>query len=198
MTFPKSRWVLTRQAFDRLLDYLDSDRERAAAKYEAIRARLVQMFEWRKCRLPDALADETFDRVSRKIEQGEHIEGEPIAYFYGVARNVFREYSKQLQKEDSAIAVGQGYFSAALDKLTDKDLQERLNCLDKCVAALSPRNLQIITKYYQSEKAGKIRDRRDLARDLGISHATLRMRTHRIRCVLESCVNRCMSQNHEK
>jgi hypothetical protein len=42
-------WVLTSEALDRLLEQLDSDRDRAAEKYEQIRQRLIKLFRWRGC-----------------------------------------------------------------------------------------------------------------------------------------------------
>jgi hypothetical protein len=38
---PTEKWVLTREAFERLLAWLDPDRERAGQKYEKIRQKLV-------------------------------------------------------------------------------------------------------------------------------------------------------------
>jgi len=38
----KKEWVLTQEAFDRLLGWLDPDRESAGEKYEAIRLRLIK------------------------------------------------------------------------------------------------------------------------------------------------------------
>jgi hypothetical protein len=45
--FPKKRWVITREAFDRMLAELHPDIERAGEQYENIRRKLVKLFEWR-------------------------------------------------------------------------------------------------------------------------------------------------------
>jgi hypothetical protein len=45
----KKDWVLTQDAFDKLLNWLDSDRERAGQKYETIRLRLIKIFTCRRC-----------------------------------------------------------------------------------------------------------------------------------------------------
>jgi hypothetical protein len=42
-------WELSQEAFDALLDWLDSDREQAALKYETIRRSLIKIFTGRGC-----------------------------------------------------------------------------------------------------------------------------------------------------
>jgi len=93
-------WTLDGQSFDRLLGLLDSDRDRAGERYELIRTQLVRIFEWRGCPYPESLADETIDRVGRRLEQGEQIRAaDPALYFYGVARNVLKEYWTERRRE---------------------------------------------------------------------------------------------------
>ena len=83
---------LTREGLEALLAFLDPDRDRAGEKYQQIRQRLVKMFECRGLTPPEEPADETMDRVARRLAEGEHVRaGEPMAYFHGVARNVLRE-----------------------------------------------------------------------------------------------------------
>src|SRR5205814_4694500 len=84
------RPTLTPEAFGKLLDSLDSDRERAAERYEQLRQTLIRFFEWRGAPFPDEHADETFDRVSRKI--ADRLEIANIGgYCYEVARLVCLE-----------------------------------------------------------------------------------------------------------
>ncbi|HKP37054.1 MAG TPA: hypothetical protein VJT71_09355, partial [Pyrinomonadaceae bacterium] len=59
--------VLAQEDFDRLLAWLDADRERAGVIYEKIRWRLITIFAARNCVTPEDLADETLDRVARKV-----------------------------------------------------------------------------------------------------------------------------------
>lgn len=82
----KKEWVLTREAFDKLLACLDRDRERAAEKYEEIRNALITFFEHRGCLSPQEYADETINRVARRLSEGKEIYANNAAsYFYGVA-----------------------------------------------------------------------------------------------------------------
>lgn len=193
-------WVLGPEAFEKLLVTLDSDRDRAAEKYESIRRRLIQVFQWRGCSESEALADETIDRVSRKLEGGEEIRAsDPAVYFYGVARNVLKEFWTEQRKEQtlerSAAPVRE--FPGAARDLGEKEVDERLECLDRCLARLSRENRELITVYYRSEKSGKIAERLELAKSLGLSPGALRIKAHRIRRRLEEGVNDCMRKRSD-
>ncbi|MFL6230009.1 MAG: hypothetical protein ACJ741_14655, partial [Pyrinomonadaceae bacterium] len=62
------QWTLTRDAFEGLLTWLDSDREQAGKKYEDIRSSLIKIFTWRGVAEAEELADETINRVARKVK----------------------------------------------------------------------------------------------------------------------------------
>jgi DNA-directed RNA polymerase specialized sigma24 family protein len=86
----------TQEAFDKLLEWLDPDRERAAEKYQKIHTRLIGIFSNHGCADPEKLADETIDRVIAKMDSlSVNYEGEPTRYFYGVARNILKEDLKR-------------------------------------------------------------------------------------------------------
>src|SRR5258708_30616564 len=83
-------WTLSSPAFDRRLAALDPDRDRAATAYEELRRRLIGLLRWWGVPSAEDLADETLDRVARKLEGGVTIENGSIgAYVRGVARMVF-------------------------------------------------------------------------------------------------------------
>jgi DNA-directed RNA polymerase specialized sigma24 family protein len=98
----KKDWIPTKESFDQLLACLDEDRERAGEMYVSIRARLVKFFEWRGSETPDDNADETINRVMRKISEGEIIQNIQ-SYCYGVARLLFMEILKEQQKQQDAL-----------------------------------------------------------------------------------------------
>jgi hypothetical protein len=82
-------WILTQESFDALLAWLGSEPEEAGRKYEAIRLRLIRIFACRGCYEPEDLADETINRVSKKLKEIEStFSGDPARYFYGVANKV--------------------------------------------------------------------------------------------------------------
>ena len=66
----KKGWVVTREAFERMLAALHPDSERADEQYVKIRRKLVKLFEWRGCPEADECADETINRVAQKICEG--------------------------------------------------------------------------------------------------------------------------------
>jgi dihydroneopterin aldolase len=65
----KKNWELSQETFDALLAWLDSDRDQAAMKYEKIRRALIKIFTGRACVEPEDLADETINRVARKLKE---------------------------------------------------------------------------------------------------------------------------------
>jgi hypothetical protein len=92
----KTRRELTKDSFDRLLVWLDQDRERAADRYEEIRIRLIKLFETRGCANCEDLTDDTIDRVARRVHEiAGTYEGNPALYFHGVARMVYLEYLRK-------------------------------------------------------------------------------------------------------
>jgi DNA-directed RNA polymerase specialized sigma24 family protein len=196
----KKDWVLTQAAFDALLARLDPDPQRAGHAYESIRRRLITFFECRNCPVPEELADETINRVARRMLEGTDIRASnPASYFYGVARNVLSEFW------DSAAASSSPLDSLPPAGLADptqiaelNDARERrehgLECLENCLAALALQDRDLITSYYQGKTAAKIRNRKLLAAERGIGVNALRIRALRIREKLEACVERCLNR----
>ena len=181
----KNRWTLTQGAFDRLLACLDPDRQQAGTKYEALRRKLVKFFEWRGSSCPEDLADDTINRVAMNLEAGEEIRQFP-AYCVGVARRVFLENLRNLQREEAHRAQPQA-------PRISSDLERRTECLERCMHELSQQSLELIVQYYQEEKQARIAARRSLAARLDIPLNALRIRAYRIRASLEACVERCMA-----
>ena len=183
------KWTLTQEAFDKLLLALgESDRESGSEKYLEIRNNLTRFFEWRGCSFPEDHADETINRMARKVAEGEEILN-PAGYAMGVARLLLLEILKGRQREQSALTeIGQS--SEAYD---DSDSgEDRLECLRNCLQTLSPDNRELILQYYQGEKSEKIQNRKKLIDRLGIPVNTLRMRALRLRERLQECVEQCL------
>lgn len=78
----KKDWILTQESFDALLAWLDPAREEAGRRYEEIRRRLIKIFTCRGCGEPEDLADETINRVSKKLKEIESdYSGDPRSVF---------------------------------------------------------------------------------------------------------------------
>ncbi|HEY7162219.1 MAG TPA: hypothetical protein VH815_13215 [Acidobacteriota bacterium] len=197
MTTSQKKAGLTPEAFERFLNSLDMDRDRAGEKYENLRLKLLRFFEWRGSVHPDLLADETLDRVSRKIIQGEIIYDIP-GYVYGVARFVLRESWEKLQRERAShdpldLSTVADQHGNDAEQIAAEDEGERLTkCLDHCLESLPAENRELILGYYQLERGAKIQNRRQLADHLGIPMNALRIRVFRIRERLETCVRNCV------
>lgn len=181
---------LDEMRFDALLAALDGDREKAGEKYERIRGKLLRLFDWRGASDPERLADETIDRVARKLGDGLSIEAsDPYRYFSAVAGFVYREMLKERRVEsvdpevlDRQPVVNHGGYGAD---------EERLACLDACLDALPPETRALVIDYHQGEKGARIENRARLAARLGVTAGALRIRLHRIRDSLEQCLSRC-------
>ena len=98
----KREWSVTQEAFDNLLKWLDPNRDKAAIRYEDLRRRLIKIFTVRGSTVPEDLADETINRVTKRVADLEKsYVGDPAIYFYGVARMVQSEYARR--KPDSQL-----------------------------------------------------------------------------------------------
>jgi len=177
--------TLTSVEFDSLLEWLDADRERAGAKYEEIRRRLVKIFMGRACISAEDLADETINRVISKLSAiKSDFRGDPERYFYAVAHNVHREYLGRKPVQPAA----------APDAPTSARVELELRCLEQCLESLPESERHLLLQYYgEGRKAQeKVDVRNELAKKLGISVATLRIRAFRSKAHLQKCMKRCL------
>lgn len=185
----KKEWALTKEAFDRLLGMLDMDRDRAGQKYEFVRLRLVKFFQWSGAIEPDMEADETLNRVARKIDEGANVYN-LNAYIQGVAKLVKAESLRNPLRKHLDIEEA---YDLAATIAEDPDKTERRVCLDRCLGNLPEESREIIITYYENEKGIRIKCRKQLATRLGITPNALRINAHRIRMSLETCVRECLA-----
>ncbi|MCI0352294.1 MAG: hypothetical protein L0Z53_22985, partial [Acidobacteriales bacterium] len=82
--------------FAKLLEWLSPNPAHSGARYEEIRRRLIKFFVCRGCAEPEDLTDITIDRVNRALDRPsfEYV-GDPVFYFYGVAKKVRLEYMRR-------------------------------------------------------------------------------------------------------
>lgn len=183
---------LTREGLDALLTHLGADREAAAARYEEIRRRLVRLFEWRGCDGAADLADETIDRVARRLAGGLTVQADdPYRYFCGVAHRIHLEVLRERRRERRALERESWTPPPAPP---DETAEERLACLHRCLALLPPEQRTLVLDYHRVERgAEKIAARKRLAHQLDVPINALRIRVHRIRRGLEGCVDACLA-----
>ena len=194
----KNDRTLTPGAFHRLLNWLDEGANSEGQKYLQMRQRLVAYFDRKNCLTPNELADETLNRVARRLEEDGITESDtPAKYCYIVARFVFMESLRATKKNDALLEdvrrQPHGNYVSGFEADDTKDTKEKvLNCLEQCTDRLEPLNGELITRYYTGNERVKIENRRRLAQDLGISVNALSIRACRIRDKLEACVRQCL------
>ena len=185
----KKDWELTQEAFDQLLNLLDHDRELAAEKYERLRRRLLRVFEWRGSTTPAEDADETLNRVARKVQEG--VEIRDVNHFAGgVARRFFQEILEQRGREQKAL--DQVPEPVVVQEVTDEEIDPRLDCFRSCLNKLPAEQRRLIVDYYCEDDRSRISQRQKLAQVLQIPLNALRIRAHRVRAQLGSCITECL------
>lgn len=179
----KTHSSLTQTEFNDFLVWLDPDPERAAARYEGIRRRLIWFYLNRQCSPAEDLTDETINRVVKKPKEWkEKYEGDPMAYFHAVAKNVFREYCRTLNRK----------IEPPLDT-SHPELESHLACLKECIAKLDNESRNLILHYYKARKRAKIDCHKEMGDKMKLSPGALRARIHRIRIKLRECVEKCLA-----
>jgi DNA-directed RNA polymerase specialized sigma24 family protein len=194
----KKDWTLNSRAFRRLLTWLDGGENSDGQKYLEMQRRLAAYFDRKNCPTPDELADETLNRVARRLEEEGVTEGDtPARYCYIVARFVFMEHLREMRKDSTLTNhLRQQPHTDDLVASEENDEQKikerRLNCLEQCLDRLESASREIILRYYVGKARVKIEHRRALAEGLGVTINALSIRACRIRDKLEACVRECV------
>ena len=188
----KKNWTLNTAAFNKFLAWLDGGVDSEGRNYLEIRERLVSFFDRKNCLNADELADETLNRVARRLEEEGKIESEtPAKFCYITAKFVFMEYLRSAEKVSVPIDDVLLKSSDSSDNEERELKEKRLNCLEHCTEKLETENRQLIFGYYFGEERIKIENRRSLAQHFGITLNALSIRACRIRDKLEACVKKC-------
>lgn len=183
----KLSWSPTPEAFRGLLAWLDGGADSSGQSYVEMRRRLVSYFQRKRCPSADDLADETLNRVARRLEEeGVIRDATPSHYCYIVAKFVFLEHLRQTNRMRASVAEAARPLMAAAS-----EDEAWLQCLDRCLRQLSPQERRIILGYYRGSSRGKIEQRRALALGLAMTANALAIRACRIRIKLETCVQGC-------
>jgi RNA polymerase sigma factor (sigma-70 family) len=184
---------LTSDLFQAFLNWLDPDPEIAGKRYQEIHAKLIKIFQYRGCHRSEELADETINRVIKRVSEiSEEYEGDPALYFFGVANYIYQEYLKS--QKIAPVKMPPNQTSASLPSEEDYETEKRHECLERCLSELDSDERELILQYYKEEKQRKIENRKDLSERWQLSALSLRKRTQRIREKLKVCVNKCLNQ----
>lgn len=182
--------TLSSESFERLLNWLHPNREAAGQEYQKIRELLIKQFHSQGYSFPDKLADATMDRAAQTLttERMERWIGAKEQYFYRVAYYILLE---DRHKGLPQMPIAFGFDIPIQDK--EEDLEPKLRCLEKCLDELSTLKRELIVKYYREHKSVRIKKREELAQELKVSLPVLRVRAHRIRKELKTCIGECLS-----
>ena len=175
----------TRENFEKLLLWLDTDLDKAGDAYEKIRMRIIRIFACRECCDAEDLADKTINVVTSKIDWlVEHYVGDPALFFYGVANRISRE--PRNYKPPATLPPP--------DPKPD-EVEQVCSYLDECLEALTSSDRDLILKYHEGEKRAKIINRKNLAAIRKISQNALRIKAHHIHSRLRKCIEMRMRHN---
>lgn len=171
--------------FDKLLALLHPDREQAALEYRRLHERLTRYFDWNGGEDPLALADETIDRIERRIERSE-VDG-PIqsvpAFSLGVARHLLLEDARNRKR---ATEAGAQWKPPGQSSGTDE--KEKMDeALSYCLRQLPTDRRKLIESYYIHGE-NKSQSHQKLAMQYGITVNALRTRALRVRQELETAL----------
>jgi DNA-directed RNA polymerase specialized sigma24 family protein len=180
-------WQLSGPALERFLRALDPDAEAGAERYEVLRSKLTRFFEWRGCAFPEDHADETINRVIRKLDEGGEIR-DPGAYCYGVARLVLLEAVKRQGRQQDALHE----YQRTIPDPDEDDAEGRLACLRRCLDSLPVAHRDLVREYYRADGPERPAVRQRLADTLGIGINALRIRAFRLTDKLHACMTGCL------
>lgn len=188
----KKNSQLTPENFENLLVRLSEDRDQAGVVYEEIRRGLIRFFRIRGCAGQEDLADETINRVARRIEEFTPDESfELIKFCYGFARNIYLEYIAQRRELE---------FNPDLDYLEPErfaDVEEKnehYKCLEHCLGKIPEDKRQIVIRYYSADKIDKIKLRQKMAEELNLTTRNLHTKVYRMRDKLKKCIKNCLDE----
>ena len=191
----KKNWVVSESSFQSLLKWIDEGKDSAGERYLELYRRLVNYFDRKNCLNPNDLADETLNRVARRLEEEGKIESEtPAKYCYITAKFVFLETLRSKEKHNVAIDAVIENKLGGDDSMDQSEKEIGFECLEQCAGKLEDANREIIFGYYYGEERIKIENRRMLAKKFELSINALSIRACRIREKLRICVKECVGE----
>jgi hypothetical protein len=183
----EARKPLKPEDFGRFLRWLSATDALSVQQYQVIRSKLIRYFVHKGRADADELFDKVVDIVVGKIEACE-VCPNPLAYCYGVARNVWRAALREHEPDSLEDDI------PAPQSMEARMHEQRLACLDRCLGQISAADREVIMGYYRDAGHSKIERRRQLAGGLGGANA-LRVRMCRARKQLQVCVVECVNRS---
>ncbi|MBS1807720.1 MAG: hypothetical protein JST84_05975 [Acidobacteria bacterium] len=191
------QWTLTEEAFSLFLTRLHPDLEQAGLQYESLRLKLSYFFEVRHCTAPELLADETINRLIRKISEGEQVTNLD-GYAFKVAKYIHLEFQRgAVLSSLEDYLLDHNLNPAQKVEVHRQELEDeafRLDCMRKCLAKLPEPTRNLLVEYYKTAGRKQTEYRQQMAERLGISPNALYLQIHRLREKLEECLANCLKK----
>jgi hypothetical protein len=174
----------TGEELEKLLAWFDSDREKAAVKFQSINARLIRVFASRGCIDSDSLADEVMNRVAVRIDTVITKYPDPVCCCLAFIDHVYHEWYRDQCRKANA--------KPRPSPRPAEELEREDECLKQCLETVTKPDRDLFEHYFQSEK--RIEPRKRLALELALTANALRIRAHRIRKQLRQCLIECLGE----
>jgi len=176
----------TPEEFEKMLVWLDSNRDKAGEKFSLIKTRLSRVFISRGCLDAESLADEVMNRVTVRIDAVKQTYPEPLRCCLGFVDNVHHEYLRDEKKRNAAVRPP---TPRPADELERED-----ECLRECMRELTAAEQSLLRNYFQLAKETRVTERKKLAQELGLSPNALRCQAHRLRKRLRLRLHECLER----
>lgn len=196
---PNQDWEPNEKSFQAFLNWLNRGANSDGQRYLEVRQRLELYFDRKNCVAPSKLADETLNRVIRKLEESGDINGvAPLQYCYSVAKDVFLEALRADNRSPFYRPVTKtnptNLASQSVNILGGDATSEQKEKVGACMETLSSADRELIVEYYRGEQRSKTEHRAALAARLGMTANALSNRACGVRQRLEVCIQACLKK----
>jgi DNA-directed RNA polymerase specialized sigma24 family protein len=196
---PNQDWEPNEKSFQAFLNWLNGGANSDGQRYLELRQRLELYFDRKNCVAPSQLADETLNRVIRKLEENGDINGlAPLQYCYSVAKGVFLEALRADNRSPfypPVTATNPSNLAGRSVTLPESGAAtEQKEKVAACVETLSSADRELIVEYYRGRQRSKMEHRAALAARLGLTASALSSRALSVRQRLEVCIQACLKK----
>ena len=174
----------TPEELEKLLAWFDSDREKAAVKFQSTNERLIRVFTSRGCVDADALADEVMNRVAVRIDTVIVKYPDPVRCCLAFIDNVYHEWYRDQCRKANA--------KPPPTPRPPEELEREDECLRQCLETIIKPDRDLFERYFQSDEPIKVRKK--LALDLALTANALRIRAFKIRKKVHQCLVDCLAE----
>ena len=130
----------TAEEFEKLLGWIDPDRQQAGLRLLVIQSRITKCFISRGCADAETLTDEVSNRVAVRIDNVIKNYPNPFQCLLGFVENVYREYIREEQEHAKALPPPKPRPPDVLEKEDE--------CLEECMGTLLLRERDLFRRYF--------------------------------------------------